>query len=173
MQSWQVLDEAFARIPAVVRRAVDGLDAAALRWQPESNSNPIGWLVWHLSRIQDDHVSELADVTQVWLEGEWASRFDLEPGSTATGFGHTAAQVVAVKPRDTDVLLRYLDTVTGRTRAFLQTVSDSDLDRIVDTSWDPPVTMGVRLVSVIGDGMQHAGQAVYLRGLHDRVSRSH
>ena len=170
MRSSQVLDEAFARIPAVVGRAVDGLDAAALRWQPESGTNPIGWLVWHLTRVQDDHVSELAGVTQVWLEEGWASRFGLEPGTTATGYGHTAAQVAAVRPRDTEVVLRYLDAVTARTRTFLETVSDDDLDRVVDASWDPPVTMGVRLVSVIDDGMQHAGQAAYLRGLHDRAT---
>lgn len=172
MQSHQVLDEAFTRIPAVVRRAVEGSDAAALRWQPESNANPIGWLVWHLTRVQDDHVAELADATQVWLEEEWASRFGLEPGTTATGYGHTAAEVVAVQPRDTGVLLGYLDTVTDRTRAFLETVSDDDLDRVVDASWDPPVTMGVRLVSVIADGLQHAGQAAYLRGLYDRATHS-
>lgn len=172
MRSGQVLDEAFARLPTVVRRAVDGLDAAALRWQPESNTNPIGWLVWHLTRIQDDHVSELAATTQVWLEEEWASRFGLEPGTTATGYGHTAAQVVAVQPQDPGVLLRYLDMVTARTRTFLETVSDGDLDRIVDASWEPPVTMGVRLVSVLDDGLQHAGQAAYLRGLHDRATGS-
>lgn len=173
MHSGQVLDEAFGRIPPVVTRAVDGLDAAALRWQPASDTNPIGWLVWHLSRVQDDHVSELADARQVWLDEEWAPRFGLEAGTTATGYGHTAEEVRAVQPRDTEVLLSYLDAVTVRTRAFLTTVIDGDLDRVVDASWEPPVTMGVRLVSVISDGMQHAGQAAYLRGLHDRVTRSH
>jgi hypothetical protein len=36
---------------------------------------------------------------------------------------------------------------------------------VVDASWDPPVTLGVRLVSVISDDLQHAGQAAYLRGM--------
>ena len=170
MHSGQVLEEAFARIPAVVRRTVEGLDVEALRWQPASNTNPIGWLVWHLTRVQDDHVSELASATQVWLEDDWASRFGLELGTIDTGYGHTPAQVATFQPRDTEVLLSYLDTVTALTRTFLDTVSDRDLDRIVDASWEPPVTMGVRLVSVIADGMQHAGQAAYLRGLHESAT---
>lgn len=172
MRSSEVLDEAFARIPDLVRRAVDGLDAPALWWQPEPNTNPIGWLVWHLTRVQDDHVSEIAGRGQVWLEEEWAPHFGLERRTTATGYGHTAEQVAAVRPRDTEVLLGYLDIVTARTRTFLETVGDGDLDRVVDASWDPPVTMGVRLVSVIGDGLQHVGQAAYLRGVHDRSTGS-
>lgn len=168
MQSSQVLDEAFSRIPGVARRAVDGLDAEALVWQPDPASNPIGWLLWHLARIQDDHVAELAEDEQVWVAEAWAPRFGLGDTTTETGFAHTAEQVRTVRPEGTDALLGYLDAVSERTRGFLATVGDDDLDRVVDTSWDPPVTMGVRLVSVIGEGMQHAGQAAYLRGLHDR-----
>jgi uncharacterized damage-inducible protein DinB len=168
MDTSQLLDEAYGRIPEVARRAVDGLDAEALRWQPEPSANTIGWLVWHLARIQDDHLAELIGDEQVWVAGGWAPRFGLQAGTTETGFGHTAEQVRAVRPDGAEVLLEYLDAVTARTRDFLTTIDADDLDRVVDTSWDPPVTMGVRLVSVTADGLQHAGQAAYLRGLHDR-----
>jgi uncharacterized damage-inducible protein DinB len=171
MQSNQVLDDAFSRIPGVARRAVADLDAEALRWQPEPESNPIGWLVWHLARVQDDHVAELVEGEQVWVAESWAPRFELPEGTTETGFGHSPEQVRAVRPDGAEALLDYLDAVTERTRSFLATVSDGDLDRVVDTSWDPPVTMGARLVSVIGDGLQHVGQASYLRGLHDRTAQ--
>jgi uncharacterized damage-inducible protein DinB len=171
MQSKDILADAFSRIPGVVRRAVDGLDAEALSWQPEPESNPIGWLVWHLTRVQDDHVAELIEGEQVWTAKSWAPRFGLEADTTETGFGHTIEQVRAVRPDDVETVLGYLDAVTGRTHSFLATVTDHELDRVVDTSWDPPVTMGARLVSVLGDGMQHAGQAAYLRGLHDRTAR--
>jgi hypothetical protein len=172
MRSNQVLDEAFSRIPDLARRAVDGLDVEALIWRPEPGSNPIGWLVWHLTRVQDDHVAELVDGEQVWVDEAWAARFGLSEDTTETGFGHGPAQVAAVRPDSTDALLGYLDAVTERTRSFLATLGDDDLDRVVDTSWDPPVTMGVRLVSVIDDGLQHAGQAGYLRGLYDRTISS-
>ena len=63
------------------------------------------------------------------------------------------------------MLLEYLDAVAERTSTMLQDLVPADLDRIIDQSWDPPVTMGVRLVSIADDGLQHAGQAAYLRGL--------
>lgn len=170
MRCSDLLDDAFTRIPAVVRDAVEGLDADALSWQPEPGANPIGWLVWHITRVQDDHVAELAGRGQVWLEAGWAPRFGLAEGVTDIGYGHSLTQVRSVRPDGVAVLLDYLDEVTARTRGFLTTIGPDDLDRVIDTSWDPPVTMGVRLVSVIGDCLQHAGQAAYLRGLHDRTT---
>lgn len=170
MQGTLVLDEAFTRIPGIARRAVDGLDADALVWRPEPGANPIGWLVWHLARVQDDHVADLDDVGQLWVVERWGPRFDLPEDATETGFGHTPEQVAAVRPDGPDALLDYLDAVTERTRRLLTVVDDDDLDRVVDTSWEPHVTMGVRLVSVVGDGLQHAGQAAYLRGVHDRTT---
>ena len=169
MQCSDLLDDAFARIPAEVRRALDGLDPDALTWQPEPGANPIGWLAWHLARVQDDHVADLAGRGQTWSEGGWAPRFGLSEATTDIGYGHSLEQVMSVRPESVDALLEYLDEVTARTRAFLTTIDADDLDRVVDTSWDPPVTMGVRLVSVIGDSLQHAGQVAYLRGIYDRT----
>ena len=169
MQSNAVLDEAFGRIPGVVRRALDGIDPTALTWRVEPEANTIAWLVWHLTRVQDDHVADLAKSEQVWFAGDWATRFGLDEATADTGYGHTAEQVTTIRPDGTEALLGYLDTVTGQTRGFLATIGDDDLDRVIDRSWDPPVTMGVRLVSVIGDNLQHAGQAAYLRGVHDRT----
>ncbi len=39
------------------------------------------------------------------------------------------------------------------------------LHRIVDRRWDPPVSLGVRLVRVADDSLQHTGHAAYVRGL--------
>lgn len=168
LRSSQLLEDAFGRIQEVAHWAVDGLDTATLGWQIAPDANPIGWLVWHLTRIQDDHLSELAGGDQEWVTGRWAPRFGLDAATTELGLGHTAAQVRAVRPESPQVLLGYLDATVRRTRAFLPTITDPDLDRIVDTSWDPPVTMAVRLISVVDDNAQHAGQAAYLRGIHDR-----
>jgi hypothetical protein len=48
---------------------------------------------------------------------------------------------------------------------MLAGLPDGELDRVVDRRWDPPVTMGVRLISIADDCLQHVGQASYLRGL--------
>lgn len=160
-----LLLELFGRIPPLARDAVRGLDREQLAARPEPGANPIGWLVWHLARVQDHHVAEILDVPQVWTEGEWAGRFGLEPDPDNTGYGHSGDDVAAVRPDGPDALTGYLDAVDRRTRSMLEQVGAADLDRIVDRRWDPPVTLGVRLISIADDSLQHAGQAAYARGL--------
>ncbi len=163
-----LLLETFGRIPALARHAVDGLDVAALVESPEPGANPIAWLIWHLTRVQDDHIAELIPAEQLWASGDWAAQFGLEPNAHNTGYGHTPEEVATVRPQRPEVLLEYLDAVDARSREFLDGLSPDDLDRVVDRRWDPPVTLGVRLVSVADDGVQHAGQAAYVRGLLER-----
>ncbi len=163
----ELLVELYGRVPPLAARAADGLSPHQLCESPAAGTNSIGWLIWHLTRVQDHHLAELLDQPQLWVEGEWASRFGLEPDPTNTGYGHDAAQVAAVQPDTAAALLGYLDAVDLRTRRYLETLAPEDLDRVVDRRWDPPVTLGVRLVSVADDCLQHAGQAAYVRGLLD------
>jgi hypothetical protein len=165
MKSRDILIEALDRLPELVHSAVDGLSPDQLRWAPAPGANPIGWLVWHMARNQDDHVAEVMGAEQVWVRDGWAPRFGLAPDTLETGYGHTAEEVARVHPESADVLIEYYNSVHARTREFLGGLTDEELDRIVDTRWDPPVTLGVRLVSVINDDDQHAGQAGYVRGL--------
>jgi hypothetical protein len=107
----------------------------------------------------------LLGTDQLWVDGPWAGRLGLQPDPSNTGYGHSAQEVATVRPEGSEVLLDYLDSVDARTRAMLQELTPADLDRIVDRRWDPPVTLGVRLVSIADDSLQHAGQAAYVRGL--------
>jgi len=160
--------ELYGRIPPLARLAVDGLDPAALARPPQPGANPVGWLVWHLTRVQDHHASDVMGVDQLWLGGGWAERFGRPAERDDVGFGHTAEQVGAFDPVDGATLLGYLDAVHERTCGYLGTLDAVALDRVVDRSWDPPVTLGVRLVSVADDALQHVGQALYARGLLDQ-----
>ena len=162
-----LLLDLYGRIPPLVREAVEGLDAGALARQPGGSANSIAWLIWHLSRVQDHHVSEIMEADQLWVTAGWAARFGLAPDPSNHGYGHTADQVAEIKPSGPDVLIEYLEAVDGRTRELLSGLSAADLDRIVDRRWDPPVTLGVRLVSIADDCLQHVGQAAYVRGLLD------
>ena len=157
--------ELYSRIPSLARSAVEGVTLAQLLQPPAPGANPIAWLIWHSARVQDHHVSELIDADQIWVQGDWARLFGLDPDPSNTGYGHCADDVAAVRPAQPTALLDYLDTVDSRTRAMLQTLTPDELDRIVDTRWDPPVTLGVRLVSIAEDSLQHVGQAAYVRGL--------
>jgi hypothetical protein len=167
MQSRDLLVDAFGRFRPIVERTIGGLEGAALAFRPGPDANSIAWLIWHLTRVEDDHVSEIAGREQAWTGDGWAQRFGMSPDPANTGYGHTSEQVGAVRPEGPEVLLAYYSAVSDRTLQYLETVDDDDLDRIIDTSYDPPVTVGVRLVSVVGDCLQHAGQAAYVRGLLD------
>jgi hypothetical protein len=160
-----VLQELYGRLPGLVRGAVEGLTAQQLRWAPAPAANPIGWLVWHLTRVQDSHIAELVDAGQVWAGGDWAGRFGLAADPGNTGYGHTPDEVGTVRPENWQALVAYYDAVAAVTGRFLAGLTAADLARVVDRRWDPPVTLLVRLISIADDDIQHAGQAAYVRGL--------
>jgi hypothetical protein len=147
-----------------VHDVVDGLDPAQLAHRPGPDANPIGWLVWHLTRVQDDHVAEVAGTEQVWTAQGFADRFGLPLPASDTGYGHSSEAVGQVRV-EAAALQEYAAAVHAETVRFLEGLGADDLDRVVDDRWDPPVTLGVRLVSVVGDDSQHLGQAAYVRGL--------
>jgi uncharacterized damage-inducible protein DinB len=160
-----LLLDLYGRVPPLAREAVDGLDLDQLTRSPKRGANTIAWLVWHIARVQDHYFAEYRGEDQLWVTGDWAARFGLEPDPANSGYGHTAKQVASVRPRAPEVLTGYLDAVDARARGYLEGLRARDLDRVIDRSWDPPVTLGVRLVSVADDALQHVGQAAYVRGL--------
>ena len=164
----ELLREAFGRISAVVHSALRGASPEVLTYQVDPRANTMAWLIWHLTRVQDDHVSELLDQEQLWTAGGWVDRFALPFDSGATGYGQNADDVAAVQA-GADLLGDYYDAVHARTIDYLHTLTAADFDRVVDTSWDPPVTLAVRLVSILSDDLQHAGQAAFLKGLATRA----
>lgn len=168
MRALDVLRDAYGRIADAVPDVVDGLDAAQLAHRPGPEANPIGWLVWHLTRVQDAHLAEVLGQDQLWQSGPFAAALGLDPDPANSGYGHDAAAVASVRPPGPGPLVEYHRAVWARTEAYFETLDDDDLDRIVDRSWDPPVTLGVRLVSVAEDSFQHLGQAAYVRGLLER-----
>ncbi|MBC3192402.1 DinB family protein [Pseudonocardia sp. C8] len=168
--SAELLEDHFGRVDELVHDVLDGLTAPDLVRRPEGDGgrgNPIGWLVWHLLRVQDDHVAEAFGTGQVWTDDGWADRFGLDLDPADTGFGHSPEQVDAV--RTTPALLTgYGEAVHARTTGHLRNLTDDDLSRVLPPTYGEGVTLGERLVSVLGDDLQHAGQAAYLRGLFGR-----
>jgi uncharacterized damage-inducible protein DinB len=159
-----VLVDAFGRIRETVHEAVDGLGADDLAFLVGEGSNSIAWLVWHLTRVQDDHLAGVSGEEQVWTKRGWVDRFDLPFDRMATGYGHNNEEVAAVRVKSGELLTGYHDEVYEQTIRYVRSLTDDDLPRIVDEQWDPPVTLSVRLVSVISDDLQHAGAATFLRG---------
>jgi uncharacterized damage-inducible protein DinB len=159
-----VLTDAFGRVREAVHGAVDSMTTEQLAYRIDGTANSIAWLVWHLTRVQDDHVADAAGTKQAWTSDGWAERFGLPFSVQATGYGDTTEQVGAVRA-SAELLTGYYDAVHERTLRFVADLTDADLPRIVDEGWDPPVSLGVRLVSVIDDDLEHAGQAAFVRGI--------
>jgi uncharacterized damage-inducible protein DinB len=163
MTSAELLTDAFGRVNETVHEAVQELTSGQLAARLDRDANSIAWLLWHLARVQDDHLADAFGVPQVWIA--YGKRFELPLGPLETGYGHSSRQVAQVTVPSGDLLTGYHDAVHEQTIRLVSGVTDADLTRIVDEAWDPPVTLGVRLVSVISDGLQHAGQAAFIRGI--------
>jgi hypothetical protein len=166
----ELLIDGFGRIREIVHDVLDGLSQADLDFRVDGSANSIGWLVWHLTRVQDDHFAGASGLSQVWLAQGWADRcgLPLDPGDI--GYGHNSDQVASVK-LSRDLLAGYHDATYEQTIEFLSGLTDADMTTIVDPRWDPPVTMAVRLVSVLTDDLEHAGQAAFVKGIIERRNR--
>ncbi|MFE1027958.1 DinB family protein [Streptomyces sp. NPDC058818] len=165
MHAKDILIEGYGRIQEEVHAAVEGLGPDGLNARPADDANSVAWLVWHLTRVQDDHVADAFGLDQVWLSGKWDERFGLGLPRHDTGYGHSSAKVAKVRVDSAGLLTGYYDAVHEQTLGALRSLAAKDLERIVDENWDPPVTLGARLVSVLSDDLQHVGQAAYARGL--------
>lgn len=164
-----LLADGFSRIREAALGVLDGLDDAALEYRVDADANSICWLIWHLTRVQDDHIAGAVGVEQVWTAGGWDKRFALPLDNGDIGYGHSADQVAVVRA-PTELLADYLEATHEQTVEILSGLTDADMDRIIDERWDPPVTLGVRLVSVLADDLEHVGQAAYVRGLISRLA---
>ena len=165
MEAAALVVDALGRVRQMVRGALEDLAPEELLASPKPH---MAWLVWHLSRVQDANFSGLMDRPQLWIADGWHARFNMPPDPRDYGSGHrqTQEQVEAFTITDKSLLLDYLDAVFARSKAYLSTVTNDDLNRILnEPQYQPLPTLGIRLASVINCNTRHAGQIEYLRGL--------
>jgi hypothetical protein len=148
---------------------VAGLSVDELLWRPDAEANSIAWLVWHLSRVQDDHVAGIAGGEQVWTAQRWSERFGLPYDDSSIGYGQSSEDVGAFVLKDPELLTGYHAAVHARTVELVDRLDGAGLGRVVDRRFNPPVTAAARLISVLNDIGQHVGQAGYVNGLVTRA----
>jgi DinB superfamily len=171
----ELIVDAYDRLPELVEEALAGVRAADLDWPPRPGCNPLGWTVWHLTRVEDGQIADLMGQADLWTRDGWHAKFDRPADHDDSGYGHTAEQVRAFRSPSAKVQLDYLRAVTGRTKHYLASLTPADLDRALDEPGPDPPTVGVRLVSIVTDCHLHAGEASYIRGLlkaRDRSTRA-
>lgn len=169
MRTTQLALDSLGRVHELIPAVLDGLTTADVLWRPDPGANSIGWLIWHLTRAEDAMISSLAGSEQEWVTGKWDETFDLPYSPKAGGFGMSSEDVGRFTVPDPDVLRQYAEAVGAFAVEVLSTLTDADLDRVIDESYTPPVTVGVRLVSIMVETAQHMGQAAYLRGMRERA----
>ena len=166
MKWYDLLVDGYERVPEFLENVLKGLTQDELNWQPRHDCNSIGWLVWHLARQQDDQIASLMGEEQLWLKDKWYAKFNRQPDPKDVGFGHTPEQVAAFKSPEAQTLLDYNHAVVERSKKYIRSLSENDLDKELDEPcFQPLPTVGVRLISILNDGIVHAGQAAYIRGL--------
>jgi hypothetical protein len=171
----ELVVDGYDRLPELVEEVLAGVRTADLDWPPRPGANPLGWTVWHLTRVQDGQIADLMGEPDLWTRDGWHRKFDRPPDHDDSGYGHTPAEVSAFKSPSAKVQLDYLRAVTDRTKQYLASLSPTELDRELDESGPEPPTVGVRIVSILADCHHHAGEASYIRGLlkaKARASRS-
>ena len=159
----QLIMDIYVRISQVLEKALEGLATDDLNKQPHPDCNSMGWLTWHLTRGQDRAIADLMGEEQLWIKDDWHARFNRPPDPKDTGFGHSLEDLGAFKSPDARTLLAYHHAVLERTKHYVSNLSANDLKRELNNPVFP--TVGVRLVGVISDNLQHAGQVAYVRGL--------
>jgi len=166
MKCQEMLTAGFERITGALERVLDGLTVEDLNWQPKPDSNSIGWLTWHLTRWQDVQVASFLGKEQLWIKEGWYKKFGRPADTKDHGMGHKPEDLAKFKSPDAAMQFSYHRAVLAQTRDFFRTLSQSDLNKVVEgTHFQPPPTVGMSLIGLLSDGLQHAGQAAYLRGL--------
>lgn len=176
-QTVGVLRDGFGRVLESIQALMERTDPQLLGYRPSEHANSIAWLVWHLTRVQDDHFAHLANALwpdsvaeQCWISGGWYSAFDLPYARLDTGYGHSSEQVGECGTLDAVQLLEYYRAVQEFSNGVLGRLREEDFGTVIDRRWDPPVTVAVRLVSILNDTTKHAGQAEYVKGLFESGS---
>ncbi|WP_113903728.1 MULTISPECIES: mycothiol transferase [Brevibacterium] len=151
-----------AQRPIDAVAALPALTPEQLNAHPAGHPNSIAWLLWHTGREVDVQLADLTADPPRWEE--YRARFDLGEVGETIGYGHSAEQAGSIRVEDQDLLVDYLRATLTALRDHVRTLSASVLDEVVDEGWDPPVTRGVRLVSIVDDAIAHVAQAAYAAG---------
>ena len=166
MEAKDIVIDALERIRSILHRTLAGLTLDEIQRQPTPDSNSIAWLTWHLTRVQDNGISGLFGQEQAWISQGWHAQFGMAPDPDNEGQGHTPQQVAALRAPSIQTLLDYHDSVSTRSKTFVGGLAPADFNRELDEpQYQPRPTVGVRLVSILSDNLQHAGQVAYLRGV--------
>ena len=162
----EFITDALEKENGFLLEALDGLGPDELAWQPAADANSIGWILWHMVRVEDMWIQFFAQFqTELWETEGWHEKFGLP--TRDNGFGHTPEQVNNFPSVDLAEFLRYRASVRQATLAYLDTLTPEDMER-VPRERRPEMSLGAMFRQIIGEMYQHVGHIAYLRGLQGK-----
>ena len=155
--------DALAREQELLLEAVQDLTPEELGWRAGPEANPIGWILWHMIRVEDMWFQFFVQrKTEIWERDGWNETFGLP--TRDNGFGHTQEQVADFPVLDLAALLRYGEAVRQATLEYLKTMGPEDY-AVVPREQRPEMSVGAIFRQIIGEVYQHQGHIAYLKGL--------
>lgn len=149
--------------PLAAAKNLPTLTAEQLNAHPGDHPNSIAWLLWHSGREVDVQLADLTGGDQQWET--YRDSFDLSEIGDSLGLGHTPEQAAQIRVDDQKLLIDYLEATLNALNNYARDLSEEEFGEVIDDNWDPPVTRGARLVSIVDDATQHVGQAAYAAGI--------
>ena len=175
------IEQALDPLQKRYRRAIGGLTAEELAWQAGPNANPIGFIFWHITRVEDRLVLVFAQgKTDVWGRDGWYERWGI-PADT-TGLEYLPERLASFPLPPLSEMKAYSETVRHETLTYLGNLKAADFE--VRPSGTPypeckaavaffqNYTVGQMFCQLIGEANQHLGQVAYIRGLQKDLKSS-
>lgn len=168
MSATETAMSALERNWGMVDKALEDVDDAVMGSQPNSQSNSMGWLLWHMSRVVDRFIhTRFQDSPQLWVKDGWHDKFGFDADPNNTGMGWSEEQVAAWQLPAKSLLVDYYEAVKTAARDYIQPLSTSELERQVPFPALPDTApIGTVLGVLVYDNIVHGGQIAYLKGYH-------
>ena len=164
----EFIEDALDKEQQFLLEAVQGLTPEDLVWRAGPEANPIGWILWHMIRVEDMWLQFfIQERPEIWERDGWHEKFGLP--TRDNGFGHTQEQVDGFPALELSELLKYGEAVRAGTLEYLRGLGPEDYDR-VPRERRPEMTIGAIFRQVVGELYQHQGHIAYLKGLADSSS---
>ncbi len=164
------------RVLAVIR----DLTLDEMYWKPKRDTNPIGFLFWHISRVEDRLITNFVQgKKEIWLSGKWHEKMNLSV--VGTGLGYSLDELDQFPNLDQCLLTEYFNLVRKSTIEYLDSVPEKDFDLVLDRvpfpEYKPAIqyftgfTIARAFRQLIGELDQHFGQISYIRGVQKGMNK--
>ena len=171
----QMLNDYQRRVYAATRN----LSLAEIYWQPSQDANSIGFIFWHVARVEDRLVTWCIEGREeIWIRDNWHGKTKLP--KEATGLDYSSQEVTHFPKISNTLLADYFEAVRSNTFKYLASAGGEWFDSVPERTPFPEntdatkhfkeFTIGRYFRQLISEENQHLGQISYIRGLQRGIN---